>query len=229
MSVAAHICSNRQIASHGHSEESKCSIQEGLCHLSRKLTAIAGIGFLIPASFETRLLLQRSCLTLTGHLQLHTRPHHQHHTHCHWHHRSWLPSSSVEAPRNRHFISLQAHQNKETLILQVTRIHDAVLVLCTERKQQQSILLTARQQDVTGFPAPRGTPRCRTASGDGAWVSRWRFMAVISTDHSLSQLNAEYTRFYQVSLRSALPFHFPPPQLSSRKFPFPLIPGKTVP
>lgn len=37
--------------------------------LSRKLTAITGIGFLIPASSQPCLPLQQSCLTLTGHLQ----------------------------------------------------------------------------------------------------------------------------------------------------------------
>lgn len=66
MFVAAHICFDRQIASRGRSEESKCSIQAGLCHLSRKLTAITGIGFPIPTSFEPRLLLQQSCLALAA-------------------------------------------------------------------------------------------------------------------------------------------------------------------
>lgn len=44
MFVAAHICFDRQIASHGRSEESKHCIQGGLRHLSRKLTAITGSG-----------------------------------------------------------------------------------------------------------------------------------------------------------------------------------------
>lgn len=69
MFVAAHICFDRQIARRGRSKESKCSSQGGLCPLSRKLTAITGIWFLIPASPQPRLSLQQSCLMLTGHLQ----------------------------------------------------------------------------------------------------------------------------------------------------------------
>lgn len=78
MFVTAHICFNRQIASRGRSKESKCSIQGGLCHLSKKLTAITGIGFPIPALSEPCLPLQWSCLTPTstcsftiGHSHLH--------------------------------------------------------------------------------------------------------------------------------------------------------------
>jgi len=59
-------------------------------------------------------------------------------------------------------------------------------------------------------------------------VCRWRFMAVTSTDHSLSWLHAAFTGFHRVSLPGTLPFHFPPPWLSSSKFPLPLTPGKTV-
>lgn len=52
MFVAAHICFDRQIARRGRSKESKCSMQGGLCPLSRKPPAITGVGFLIPASSQ---------------------------------------------------------------------------------------------------------------------------------------------------------------------------------
>ena len=139
MFVAAHICFDRQIASRRRSKESKCSIQGGLCHLSRKLTAITGIGFLIPTSLEPCLPLQRSCLAPTAPAASQSAtaactvsPGARHS--CQQCHSLLPPPAAAETLRNMRFISHQAHQNKATLILQVTRIQYAAFVVCTERK-----------------------------------------------------------------------------------------------
>lgn len=147
MFVAAHICFDRQIASRGRSKESKCSIQGGLCHLSRKPTATTGIGFPIPTSCEPCLPLPQSCLAPTGHPQLRSQAqppalqHPVYGTDCCWQRRSLLPPpAATQTPASMCFISHQAHQNEATLILQVTRIQ------CTAQKgrQQQSILLACK-------------------------------------------------------------------------------------
>lgn len=202
MFVAAHICFDRQIASRGRSKESKCSIQGRLFHLSRKPTAITGIGFLIPTSCEPCLPLPQSCLAPTGHPQLcsQAQPSALQHPvystdHCWQRHSLLPPPAATHTPPSMCFVSHQAHQNKATSILQVTRIQ------CTAQKgkQQQSILLACKarrrhrlSRSVCDIPSPSSQERWQ----EGA--------STISMDHSLSPFNAVYNRFYWVFLPTSL-------------------------
>lgn len=165
MFVAAHICFDRQIARRGRSKESKCSMQGGLCPLSRKQMAITGIGFLIPASSQPCLLLQGSCLALTGHLQppsaASPAPHHQRSRSCSllllpWGHPG-IGDVFVTSPAQQGALDAAGHEEP------------AGCTCCAHRKA------AAGQGDGTGCPAPCGTPQCmaemaRGCADGGLWM-----------------------------------------------------------
>lgn len=129
----------------------------------------------------------------------------------------------------QHFISHQTHQNKATLIQQVTRIQYSACVVYTERKaaaklshhvqngeMAQAVLLCvgqspAKQPVVTIHGCRDGGVRLSSA-----WATAYLGWMLCC----LYILLGVSTQFPPCSLRS-IPIMF-------RKFPFPLISGKTI-
>lgn len=117
MFVAAHICFDRQIASHGRSEESKHCIQGGLRHLCRKLTAIRGSG---PDCRSPVAGCNRSCCHSPG---LH--PESPQRTRC----PRPAPACGRGDPEGAHFTSRQADRTGAALILHARKVQHATAML----------------------------------------------------------------------------------------------------
>lgn len=208
MFVAAHICFDRQIARRGRSKESKCSMQGGLCPLSRKQMAITGIGFLIPASSQPCLPLQGSCLALTGHLQppsaASPAPHHQQSQSCSllllpWGHPGIGDAFVTQLSTTR---SLGCCRSRGA-----SRLH----LLCTQKGSSRAGRWHRLSCSVCDTPVH---------GRDGTGVCRWGFVDAISINHSLSQLNKCWIHHVSPGWRDTLAF--------TRKFPFLLVLGETI-